>query len=87
MNATVKFNGADWPENQLPWSLPTVGVAIKRIVAEWDGSDVDGVVRQVMKTLNSFGYDSVDRELAFCLLRDKSGRPYDDFYNSWLYAA
>ena len=42
------------------------------------------VARGVMKVLDSVGYDSMDREMAFWIASQTKGWDYDDIYDAWL---
>lgn len=38
----------------------------------------------IIAILEVHGYDSIDRELAFDLAAETTGRDYDEFYRAWL---
>lgn len=70
---------------EAPWSDPTLPARLTAVFAVLE-EPVTGpaIVAVVMPILEVVGYDSVDREEAFCLAERAFGLPYEAMYHAWL---
>ncbi len=77
------YSGPPHPEYpNMVWSDPQVEGLI---LAAIEKSSTPGEAAELIaQAVNSVGYDSMDREMAFWIATQLKGWEYDDLYNAWL---
>lgn len=80
----VDHNIAPHPEYDYDkaWTAPEVRTEVEALPWKNPGE----TVTDIMEILDRHGYDSIDRELAFWHWSQRTGLPYDRFYNAWLHS-
>lgn len=68
------------------WDSPGIGPAIDAAFEAMENPTPLQVQTEVMEILESFGYDSIDRESSFQIACAKFGMTYEDIYQAWLNA-
>jgi hypothetical protein len=77
------YAGPAHPEYpSMVWSTEGVEAAVVAAVKAAKGPDTVGV--DIMKVLNTFGYDSMDREMGFWVATQLRDWDYDTIYDAWL---
>ena len=79
----TSYSGPPHPDYPgMVWSDPSVeGLVLAAI----DGADTPkAAVAAIMQVLDSVGYDSMDREMAFWIATQLKGWDYDDLYDVWI---
>lgn len=85
MTATsvTKYDGPPHPDYPgMVWSQPEVEGGVMAVIEAASSPEV--VVASIMETLKGFGYDSMDREMAFWIATQVKGWDYEDLYDIWL---
>lgn len=81
----VKLRGTETPPHpeydyENGWTSPEVRSKVEAL--PWTG-DARDTASKIEGIFEQHGYDSIDRELAFWHWSQRTGLPYDDFYEAW----
>lgn len=80
---STKYAGAPHPDYPaMVWSVDSVEALVLAVIEE--AATPAAAVAGIMQVLDSVGYDSIDREMAFWIATQTKGWDYDDLYDVWI---
>lgn len=83
VHTSARYTGEPHPDYPgMIWSQPHVEGMVLAVIEKSDSPAV--VAKGVMAVLDSVGYDSMDREMAFWIATQTKGWDYEDIYQAWM---